>query len=72
MQLEGHLRHAVERGQLELHWQPRIDAITGAMAGVEGLLRWNHPELGKVPPVQFIPLAEESGLIVPILSLIHI
>ena len=66
LQLEGHLRHAVERGQLELHWQPRIDAITGAMAGVEGLLRWNHPELGKVPPVQFIPLAEESGLIVPI------
>ncbi len=66
LQLEGHLRRAVELGQLQLHWQPRIDAATGAMAGVEGLLRWHHPELGTVSPVQFIPLAEETGLIVTI------
>ncbi len=66
MQLEAHLRHAIELGQLQLHWQPRVHAATGTLAGVEGLLRWNHPELGAVSPVQFIPLAEESGLIVPI------
>ncbi len=66
MQLEAHLRHAVAQNQLQLHWQPRVDAASGAMAGVEGLLRWQHPELGMVSPVEFIPLAEDSGLIVPI------
>ena len=66
MLLEAHLRHAVARGQLELHWQPRVHAASTALAGVEGLLRWHHPELGAVSPLEFIPLAEESGLIVSI------
>ncbi|MEK8047461.1 EAL domain-containing protein [Ideonella margarita] len=66
LQLMGHLRNALEHQQFQLHWQPRMDARTGQLAGVEGLLRWHHPELGMVPPNQFIPLAEDSGLIVPI------
>jgi diguanylate cyclase (GGDEF)-like protein len=64
--LESHLRRAVELGQFRLFWQPRIDAASGALAGVEGLLRWQHPELGMVAPNDFVPLAEETGLIVPI------
>jgi len=66
MQLEAHLHRALELEQFELHYQPRIDATSGEMIGVEGLLRWQHPELGMVSPTHFIPLAEESGLIVPI------
>jgi predicted signal transduction protein with EAL and GGDEF domain len=64
--LVGQLRHALELNQLQLHWQPRVRAGDGALVGVEGLLRWLHPELGLVPPGQFIALAEDSGLIVPI------
>jgi diguanylate cyclase (GGDEF)-like protein/PAS domain S-box-containing protein len=64
--LTGQLRHALEQRQLLLYWQPRVNARDGALVGVEGLLRWQHPELGMVPPGQFIPLAEDSGLIVPI------
>jgi diguanylate cyclase (GGDEF)-like protein/PAS domain S-box-containing protein len=66
MRLEAQLRHALARRQLRLHWQPRIDAASGGLAGVEGLIRWEHPELGAVSPADFIPLAEESGLIVAI------
>ncbi len=66
LHMEAELRHALERGQLELHWQPRVAAIGGELLGVEGLLRWTHPELGAVAPVEFIPLAEECSLIVPI------
>jgi diguanylate cyclase (GGDEF)-like protein/PAS domain S-box-containing protein len=64
--LIGQLRHALELQQLHLHWQPRVRASDGALMGVEGLLRWRHPDLGTVPPSQFIPVAEDSGLIVPI------
>lgn len=64
--LEGSLRHALSRNEFVLHYQPKIDLRTGEISGVEGLLRWKHPTRGSVPPVQFIPIAEESGLIVPI------
>jgi diguanylate cyclase (GGDEF)-like protein/PAS domain S-box-containing protein len=64
--LEASLRHAIERKQLFLHYQAKLDLKTRKITGCEALLRWNHPELGTISPAQFIPLAEESGLIVPI------
>lgn len=64
--LESSLRHAIAGGQLEVHYQPQVDAATGALAGVEALLRWRHPTRGPIPPAAFIPIAEEAGLIVPI------
>ena len=64
MQLEGELRHAVARQQLQVVYQPIVDLETGLMSAVEALLRWTHPTLGAVPPLEFIPLAEESGQIV--------
>jgi diguanylate cyclase (GGDEF)-like protein/PAS domain S-box-containing protein len=64
--LEQGLRHALERNEITLQYQPKIDLKTGAVIGAEALSRWTHPTLGSVPPVQFIPIAEESGLILPI------
>ena len=66
LRLEADLHHAIERRELELFFQPQFDGRTLQVVGAEALLRWRHPQLGMVPPDRFIPLAEESGLIVPI------
>ncbi|MGY0571309.1 bifunctional diguanylate cyclase/phosphodiesterase [Bradyrhizobium sp. RDM12] len=66
LSLESALRRALEREQFSLNYQPKVDMETGQITGVEALLRWSHPDLGNISPAQFIPLAEETGLIVPI------
>ena len=65
-QLSVELRRALERDEFSLAYQPKIDLATGKASGAEALLRWNHPERGTVMPVEFIPVLEESGLIVPV------
>src|SRR5262245_38503629 len=66
LELEGALRHAMERNELTLHYQPKIQARTRRVRGIECLLRWQHPTVGQIPADQVVPLAEETGLIVPI------
>ena len=63
LELQNDLRHALDRGELSLHYQPKIDGLDGKICGVEALLRWNHPQLGMVSPSVFITLAERFGLI---------
>lgn len=64
--LETSLRHAVEREQMELYYQPKWDFRLGSITGAEALIRWNHPELGLLSPAKFIPIAEDSGLVLPL------
>ena len=64
--LESSLRHALERNEFRLHYQAKRDIVSSRVTGMEALLRWEHPDLGVVAPMQFIPIAEETGLILPI------
>jgi EAL domain-containing protein (putative c-di-GMP-specific phosphodiesterase class I) len=66
LSLVNHLHNAIGRGELKLAYQPKVDIKTDQVVGCEGLLRWLHPQLGMIPPQKFIPLAEESGLIIEI------
>ena len=66
LMLVNDLRHAIERDEFILHYQPQVDLATGEMTAIEALLRWNHPKRGVIPPADFIMLAEETGLIIPI------
>lgn len=66
LDLEGELRQAIDQGDFILHYQPKVDLLEWSTVGVEALLRWNHAERGWISPAQFIPIAEETGLIVPL------
>jgi diguanylate cyclase (GGDEF)-like protein/PAS domain S-box-containing protein len=64
LKLENDLRHAIERNELDLHYQPKVDLASGKVNSVEALVRWRHPEMGMIPPDEFIPIAEKTGLII--------
>jgi predicted signal transduction protein with EAL and GGDEF domain len=64
--METDLRRALAAGEFEVHYQPLLDLRTDRVSGFEALLRWNHPDRGRVPPAEFVPVAEEIGLIGPI------
>jgi predicted signal transduction protein with EAL and GGDEF domain len=66
LELASALRHALERNELQLHYQPQVSILDGRVIGAEALLRWQHPELGMVSPAEFIPIAEDSGQIIQI------
>lgn len=66
LQMNSHMRHALDRNLFFLHYQPKIETRTGKIMGLEALIRWNDPKLGAISPAVFIPIAEESGLITPI------
>ena len=66
LNMEGALRRALERNEFTLHYQPKIDLRTSEIIGAEALVRWRHPQIGLVHPIEFIPLAEETGLILPL------
>ncbi len=68
--LEADLRKAIDNGELQVHYQAKVDARTSRVLGAEALVRWQHPQRGMISPAQFIPLAEESGLVVPLTDVV--
>jgi diguanylate cyclase (GGDEF)-like protein len=66
LKLSAWLRHSMDRNELDIHYQPKVDMDNGHVCGMEALLRWNHPEKGVISPTQFIPVAEQNGMITPI------
>ncbi|WIM93023.1 EAL domain-containing protein [Actinoplanes oblitus] len=70
LSLAADLRHGMARDELTLHYQPKVDARTGDVLGAEALVRWQHPEHGMIPPSEFIPLAEHTGLITPLTRIV--
>lgn len=66
LMLESQLRRALDRNEFALYYQPRVDLFSGRVIGAEALLRWRHPDMGLVPPAQFIPILEETGMIIPV------